>query len=72
MSRIRIPAMIFPNMIPNKTKLKPGRSEIEPGSEMSLVSGKYHEPEEPYRVNLASAEAEIRHVTLFSPKHFLQ
>ena len=36
--------------------------KVEPTSEMSLVSGKYHETEEPYGVNLASAKAEIHHV----------
>ena len=33
---------------------------------MSLVSGKYHEPEEPYGDNMASEKAEIRHVFCFT------
>ncbi len=33
---------------------------------MSLVSGKYHEPEEPYGVNMASFQAKIRHVFCFT------
>ena len=36
--------------------------KIVAGSELSLVSGNYHEPEEPYGVILASAKAEIHHV----------
>ena len=31
------------------------------GSDLSLVGGNYHEQKEPCGVNLASAEAEIRH-----------
>ena len=31
------------------------------GSELSLISGNYHEQKEPSGVNLASAEPEIRH-----------
>jgi hypothetical protein len=36
--------------------------KVVAGSKLSLVSGNYHEPEEPYGVILASAKAEIRHV----------
>ena len=36
--------------------------KVVAGSKLSLVSGNYHEPEEPYAVILASAKAEIRHV----------
>jgi hypothetical protein len=39
-----------------------GGGKIVAGSELSLVSGNYHEPEEPYGVILASAKAEIHHV----------
>ena len=46
-----------------KISLKPGAGvKVEPTSKMGLISGKYHEPKEPYGVNLASAKAEIRHV----------
>ena len=34
----------------------------EPALQLSPVSGKYLKAEEPYGVDLASAEAEIRHV----------
>ena len=34
----------------------------EPALQLSPVSGKYLQAEEPYGVDLASAEAEIRHV----------
>ena len=39
-----------------------GGVKVVAGSKLSLVSGNYHEPEEPYGVILASAKAEIRHV----------
>ena len=36
--------------------------KVGPASKMSPVSGKYHELEDKYGVNLASAKAEIHHV----------
>jgi hypothetical protein len=39
-----------------------GGVKVVAGSKLSLVSGNYHEPEEPYGVILASAKAEIHHV----------
>ena len=36
--------------------------KVEPASKLSLFSGNYLYPKVPYGVDLASAEAEIRHV----------
>ena len=40
--------------------------KVEPASKLSLVSGNYQSPKVPYGVDLASAEAEIRHVFGFT------
>ena len=39
-----------------------GEVNAKAGSELSQVSGNYHEQRGPYGVNLASAKAKIRHV----------
>ena len=44
---------------------KPGGNVAVVGSELSLISGNYHEQKEPSGVILASAKAKIRHVFCF-------